>query len=54
MTTSSNLATRLTYLNQLEAAMEEGGLQQRLHAGDPHPTGRWRGERDGGVYGGAG
>ncbi len=34
--------------------MEEGGLQQRLDAGDPHPAGRRRGERDRGVDRGEG
>lgn len=34
--------------------MEEGGLQQHLDAGHPHPTGRRRGEQDGGVDRGEG
>ena len=35
--------------------MEEGGLQQRLDAGDPHPTGRRGGqEGDGGLDWGEG
>lgn len=37
------------YLDKLEAGMEEGGLQQGLDAGDPHPIGRRWGEGDGGV-----
>lgn len=38
------------YLDKLEASVEEGGLQQSLNAGDPHPIGRRRGEGDGGVH----
>lgn len=49
-----NLGTRLCYLDELEAGVEEGGLQQRLDAGDPHPTGRRGGEGDGGLDRGEG
>ena len=51
---TQNLGARLGYLDKLEAGVEEGGLQQRLDAGDPHPSGRRGGAGDGGLDRGEG
>lgn len=46
-----NYGDRCWYLDKLEAGVDEGRFQQRLDAGDPHPIGRRRGERDGRLGG---